>query len=154
MRSETSYIRSCTSHNDILDEDVPQAFSHWSYVYTKRELLVCDLQGVHEKDKKIFFAVRILLLYDFLFTCRGSSRDQEQLAGNSFQKLSIVHKILVAKTTFLRGDLDLALTTHGADEGFLMFDQTSDMGNGIHYGAKSNGNASQQRREVPQALMA
>ena len=42
----------------------------------------------------------------------------------------------------------------GADEGFLMFDQTSDMGNGIHYGAKSNGNASQQRREVPQALMA
>ena len=37
----------------------------------------------------------------------------------------------------------------GADEGFLMFDQTSDMGNGIHYGAKSNGNASQQRREVP-----
>jgi len=30
----------------IIDEDVPQAFSHWSYQYTKGYELVCDLQGV------------------------------------------------------------------------------------------------------------
>jgi hypothetical protein len=30
----------------IFDMDVPQAFSHFSFVNTKRTLLVCDLQGV------------------------------------------------------------------------------------------------------------
>lgn len=32
--------------DQIIDEDVPQAFSHWTYQYTRREKLVCDLQGV------------------------------------------------------------------------------------------------------------
>ncbi|KAJ1401931.1 kinase-like domain-containing protein, partial [Ochromonadaceae sp. CCMP2298] len=30
----------------IIDEDVPQAFSHWTYNYSHRESLVCDIQGV------------------------------------------------------------------------------------------------------------
>ena len=31
---------------NIRPEDIPQAFSHFTYRYTKRKLLVCDLQGV------------------------------------------------------------------------------------------------------------
>lgn len=30
----------------IADNDIPQAFSHFTYRYTQRKLLVCDLQGV------------------------------------------------------------------------------------------------------------
>ena len=31
--------------------DVPQAFSCWTYRYTKRKMLVCDLQGVLQNDE-------------------------------------------------------------------------------------------------------
>lgn len=34
----------------IIDEDVPQAFSHWTYDYTKSHSLVCDVQGVLDKS--------------------------------------------------------------------------------------------------------
>lgn len=34
----------------IIDDDIPQAFSHWSYNYTYGELLICDLQGVLGKN--------------------------------------------------------------------------------------------------------
>jgi len=39
----------------IIDEDVPQAFSHWSAVYTKCDLLVCDLQGVFSSNSGFSF---------------------------------------------------------------------------------------------------
>ena len=40
--------------NVIIDEDIPQAFSHWTYQYTKRELLVCDLKGTAGKSQFTF----------------------------------------------------------------------------------------------------
>ncbi len=30
--------------------DIPQAFSHWTYVETKEDLLICNLQGVQDKE--------------------------------------------------------------------------------------------------------
>ena len=35
----------------ILNEDVPQAFTHFTYSWTKREKMVCDLQGVLDKSR-------------------------------------------------------------------------------------------------------
>ena len=40
----------CEAHNtariSIAAKDIPQAFSCWSHFYTRRQWLVCDLQGV------------------------------------------------------------------------------------------------------------
>lgn len=36
--------------SQVLDEEVPNAFSHWTYAITKHERLVCELQGVLEND--------------------------------------------------------------------------------------------------------
>lgn len=37
----------CAARCVIADtDDIPQAFSHFTYRFTKRRLLVCDLQGV------------------------------------------------------------------------------------------------------------
>lgn len=35
---------------NVLDEDVPQAFSHWTWVYTQHDFLVCDIQGVMSRS--------------------------------------------------------------------------------------------------------
>jgi hypothetical protein len=35
---------------EVLLTDVVQAFSHWVYEYTERELIVCDLQGVLDME--------------------------------------------------------------------------------------------------------
>ena len=35
-------------------EDIPQAFSHFTYRFTKRKLLVCDLQGVLSTSPPLF----------------------------------------------------------------------------------------------------
>lgn len=36
------------SHNDVA-----QAFSHFSYIYCGRKSLICDLQGVIDRQKKV-----------------------------------------------------------------------------------------------------
>eukprot|EP00121_Abeoforma_whisleri_P009327 Awhi_evm1s8574 len=49
----TSLMKKITDKNivqKVLNDDVPQAFTHWSYVYTQRELLICDLQGIFEAE--------------------------------------------------------------------------------------------------------
>ena len=47
------------SENEVEEEvihhlDIPQAFSHFTYRYTKRRLLVCDLQGVLNSSPPLF----------------------------------------------------------------------------------------------------
>ena len=36
----------------IMNKEVPQAFSHFTYMWSKREKIVCDLQGVLDTSKK------------------------------------------------------------------------------------------------------
>ena len=42
----TTSVAPLKSELVILNEEVPQAFSHFTYMWTKREKIVCDLQGV------------------------------------------------------------------------------------------------------------
>ncbi|XP_066933120.1 uncharacterized protein [Clytia hemisphaerica] len=39
---------------DIVDEEVPQAFTHFTYMWSKREKMVCDLQGVLDQKNRLF----------------------------------------------------------------------------------------------------
>ena len=45
-RTAATMIRDCSFTTD----DIPQAFSHFSYIFSKRKFLVCDLQGVLSTD--------------------------------------------------------------------------------------------------------
>lgn len=38
----------------VTKNEVAQAFSHFSYVYSGKKMLVCDLQGVYDTQKKLF----------------------------------------------------------------------------------------------------
>jgi hypothetical protein len=40
--------------DSILDDDVPHAFSHYTYVYSKHVRLVCDIQGVLHHNPPLF----------------------------------------------------------------------------------------------------
>eukprot|EP01035_Chromulina_nebulosa_P019632 gene19632-25543_t len=47
--NQSAFLES--SVNEILDSDIPQAFSHYSYTWSKRKLLICDLQGVYNSKE-------------------------------------------------------------------------------------------------------
>ena len=42
-------------HDDVLDiYEIPQAFTHFTYVHSNQELMVCDLQGVLDVSQRRF----------------------------------------------------------------------------------------------------
>ena len=58
--NETSDEESTTPHQTILkrnelvilNDEVPQAFSHFTYIWSKHNKIVCDLQGVLDTTKE------------------------------------------------------------------------------------------------------
>lgn len=52
---DSEYESETEEAEEIIDHlDIPQAFSHFTYRYTKRKLLVCDLQGVLSSSPPLF----------------------------------------------------------------------------------------------------
>jgi hypothetical protein len=57
---EDESVDSCLSDTrktlmeSILDDDIPPAFSHYSYVYSRHDRLVCDIQGVLHHNPPLF----------------------------------------------------------------------------------------------------
>jgi len=45
-----SQSRSTGQDSNFTLDDIPQAFSHFSYIFSKRKFLICDLQGVLDTD--------------------------------------------------------------------------------------------------------
>jgi Alpha-kinase family len=53
MDDSDEYHDDMTEKIELKDGEVAQAFSHFSYVFGGRKSLICDLQGVFQKQKSL-----------------------------------------------------------------------------------------------------
>ena len=92
-------------NTDPLDEDILQAFSHFTYVKSKKMLMVVDLQGILEQDKD---GTRQYLLTDPAIHKRTNSKGSEKMVSS----IGVVEtrSVLERETVSCRATLSLSLS--------------------------------------------
>ncbi|KNC77264.1 hypothetical protein SARC_10273 [Sphaeroforma arctica JP610] len=89
----------------VLEDDVPQAFTHFTYAHTKRALMVCDLQGVLDRSQTP-------AMFEFTDPCIHHHDTNQQQARRKGKKKRRARRKVFGRTDLDRRGMHQFFRTH------------------------------------------